>query len=160
MKIVRQLCFMLSRFFLSAWVGAAAIFVVTSIVEQTSEEFDSLVRDQLALMRFPYYYLFGFILLGGSLGTLLLTDRSKFWIRWWISVGLLVVTLVIVLIDYFAIYMPLQNMISPPGTARTPEFESYHNYSKYINELHVTLALITALILCSVGMGQGKASKK
>ena len=157
MVLLRQLSFVLSRFLIAAWVGAAALFVVTSIAEQQSSDFDSIVKNQLALIRFPYYYLFGFIMVGGSLGALLFTERKQYWIRWWISVGLLSLTLTVMLIDYFAIYMPIQGMIADPTAAKTDEFIKYHNYSKNINMLHVTLSLISAFILSSVGMGKSKA---
>ena len=55
------------RFLLAAWVGAAVLFVITSVAEQTSEHFDSLIRDQLATIRFPLYYQFGFACLFGAL---------------------------------------------------------------------------------------------
>ncbi|QDU80899.1 hypothetical protein Pla110_26350 [Polystyrenella longa] len=157
MAVLRQLSFVLSRLLISGWVGAAALFVVTSVAEQTNSEFDSMVRDQLALIRFPYYYLFGFIMVGGSLGSLLFSDRSQYWMRWWISVGLLSLTLIIMLVDYFAIFMPLKDILSDAGGAKPQEFVAYHEYSEKINMLHVTLSLICACILCSVGMGKSKA---
>ena len=54
---------------LCVWVGAAALFVITSIFEQTSPEFGSLIRDQLATIRFPLYYQFGFAALGTTLAS-------------------------------------------------------------------------------------------
>lgn len=49
-----------ARFALSAWVGAAALFVVVGIKEVRGSEFDSVTRDLLVGLRFPSYYTFGF----------------------------------------------------------------------------------------------------
>ncbi|MAT16832.1 MAG: hypothetical protein CMJ46_16355 [Planctomyces sp.] len=157
MNLLRQLTFVLSRFLICAWVGAAILFVITSVAEQTSDNFNDVVKDQLALIRFPYYYLVGFIMVGGSLASLALTERGQFRVRWWLSIGLLSAALAIMLIDYFAIYMPLQNIITPAGQPRNEEFERYHTYSEYVNTLHVGIAFIVAMLLCSIGMGKSKA---
>lgn len=158
MNLLRQLTFVLSRFLISAWVGAAILFVITSVAEQTHDDFNDNVRDQLALIRFPYYYLVGFIMVGGSLAALAFTERHQFRIRWWLSIGLLSATLALMLIDYFAIYMPLQNIITPPGQPRTDEFTRYHTYSEYANTLHVGISLVVAMLLGSIGMGKSKAA--
>ncbi len=44
--------------------GAAILFVITSVAEQTAPDFDSMIRDRLATIRFPYYYVYGFASLG------------------------------------------------------------------------------------------------
>ena len=52
-----------ARLFLVAWIGGAALFVITSIAEQRTPEFDSIDKDRLATIRFPLYYLYGAICL-------------------------------------------------------------------------------------------------
>jgi hypothetical protein len=56
---------MATRLAISFWVGGAILFVITSVAEQRYPPFDSLIRDQLATIRFPLYYIFGW----GCLGT-------------------------------------------------------------------------------------------
>jgi hypothetical protein len=51
-------------------------------------------------------------------------------------------------VDYFWVYQPLVAMITPPGEPRPSGFVWYHNASKHINEAHLTLALVAALIAC------------
>ena len=53
----------MARLFLVAWIGGAALFVITSIAEQRTPEFDSITKDRLATIRFPLYYLYGMICL-------------------------------------------------------------------------------------------------
>jgi len=55
---------MLARFLLSAWFGAATLFVIIGVREVRFVGFDSAMRDQLVLLRFPAYYACGFTLLG------------------------------------------------------------------------------------------------
>lgn len=146
---MQSLCLMLCRFSLAAWVGAAGLFVLTSVREQTSTELDAAVKDQLALLRFPDYYLFGFALVGTALVTGLLARNHPAVSRRAIRVGMAVTAavLAIMLADYLLVYRPLAELITPPGSARTPQFASYHTASEYINEVHVSLALLAALIL-------------
>ena len=66
---------------LVAWVGAAILFVVTSVREVQSTDFDSNTKDHLALLRFPAYYLFGFTLVPvASVGAIVSSrDTSCSW---------------------------------------------------------------------------------
>ena len=45
----------------AAWVGAAMLFVITAVREVRHPGFDSSTKDTLALLRFPAYYAFGFV---------------------------------------------------------------------------------------------------
>ncbi len=58
---------MATRLALSFWVGGAVLFVITSVAEQRYSQFDSVIKDQLATIRFPLYYSFGWACLGITL---------------------------------------------------------------------------------------------
>jgi hypothetical protein len=147
-----QLLTVASRVLLSAWVGGAVLFVITSVAEQSHPGFDSFIRDQLATIRFPLYYQFCWFTLGTSLlctaAALLLQARPRN-SRLTLSAILSCIALLIAVIDYQWIYKPLQSLISPPGQTRTPAFTTLHEQSKLANETHLAIALISALILCS-----------
>jgi hypothetical protein len=139
-----------ARFSLSAWVGAAALFVVTGVREVRSPLLDSYTRDVLVEIRFPSYYLFGFIFVG--LGTVaafttagLAPARRG---RQFALAFLTILALALMVADYFAIYLPLVEMITPPGGSRPAEFAAYHTASKWVNLASVSLCAIVALALC------------
>ena len=137
------------RFLLSAWIGAAVLYVITSVAEQTSDNFDSLIRDQLATIRFPLYYAFGAVIFVSTglmaLVTMLSAPdgqnrRAK------IILGLIVAASIVFVADYSLVYRPLQELIIPPGQARTQEFVRLHNLSRHANELHLTIMLLAAVL--------------
>jgi hypothetical protein len=72
-KFVSRLCVLATRLAISFWVGGAILFVITSVAEQRNPQFDSLIRDQLATIRFPLYYIFGW----GCLGTTLVASFDR-----------------------------------------------------------------------------------
>jgi len=139
----------LIRFCLSAWVGAAIIFVITGVQDVTFQPFDSLVRDQLITLHFPAYYTIAWVLLAGSfLGCLGIGSKDLISRRRAnLIFCLVVIVLGISLIDYFWIYSPLEAMITPPGSPRPAEFRTYHQASKYINSLNILLSLIAAILV-------------
>ena len=138
-----------TRFCLTAWVGGAALFVITSVAEQTSPEFDSVIRDQLATIRFPLYYLFGAVMLttamaGGLVAIGTTAGSLKRRLRFVVLFTLL--SALCAMADYFWIYRPLQTLIVPPGQTRTQQFITLHTRSRHANEVHITLALIAAIL--------------
>ncbi|MCH9652922.1 MAG: hypothetical protein K0U86_20280 [Planctomycetes bacterium] len=139
----------LIRFCLSAWVGAAVIFVITGVQDVTFKQFDSLVRDQLISLHFPVYYTMAWVLLVGSilggLGIRKIKEISHR--RSNLIFCLVVIILGLSLIDYFWIYSPLESMITPPGSPRPAEFRSYHQASKYINCLNILLTVVAAILV-------------
>jgi len=150
-KIVRSLSVIAARLSLSLWVGGAMLFVITSVAEQTYSEFDSVIRDQLATIRFPLYYLFGWGCLGiatvsTALGALL--QRGCLRKRMIAAFCLTLLSTAIAVVDYKWVYQPLQTLITPPGKARTQEFMTLHDRSRIINETHLTIALIAAILIC------------
>jgi hypothetical protein len=42
-----------ARFLLAAWFGAATLFVIIGVREVSYPGFESAIRDQLVLLRFP-----------------------------------------------------------------------------------------------------------
>lgn len=145
-------CFVVvQRLLLSAWVGSAVLYVITSVAEQTNTAFDSVVRDQLATVRFPIYYAFGFWILAlavlSGLGAAVCCSGC---LRKRVTAALAftVLSLTGAVADYFWVYSPLQKLIVPPGQARTERFLDLHNQSRQINEFHLTLALIAAVLAC------------
>jgi len=139
----------LLRVLLAAWIGAAVLYVITSVAEQTASAFDSVVRDQLATVRFPLYYQFGFVV------HLAVTFLSVFtWLsaksiasrRFLVVMLLVFASFGMFMLDYHFVYTPLQNSIIPPGQARTQEFMKLHIWSRRANETHLTVALIATLL--------------
>lgn len=145
------ICVMTTRLAISFWVGGAILFVMTSVAEQRHPTFDSLVRDQLATIRFPLYYIFGW----GCLGTTLIASLIAATLnqgclrkRLLACFCLTLLSTGIAVIDYKWVYLPLQTLITPPGQARTQHFIKLHDQSRIINEVHLTIALIAAIIVC------------
>ena len=138
------------RLLLPAWIGAAILYVITSVAEQTSPSFDSVTRDQLATVRFPLYYMFGMAIyivsLAGSVVAWQASDAACRR-RTAIVLALMVVSAVIFAMDYFMVYSPLQALIIPPGQVRTQEFVSLHKWSRHANELHLLITLVAAVLV-------------
>ncbi len=148
--MIRNLCLTISRFAVAAWVGAAVLFVVTSLMEVLSPELDSTTKTALALLRFPAYYACGFVLLITALIGGLVTCRTSDAVgrATKIAVGLLTVALLLMLADYIWIYGPIVSMIEIPQAARPANFQDYHKASMYINTADVGLCFVAALLLC------------
>jgi hypothetical protein len=146
---MKSLWLLIARFAVCAWIGAAALFVVTSVREVRSPAIDSMMRDVLVATRFPAFYAFGFSLIAlGVISSWLArnhpqvdTNRAKGATR------LLILALILMTIDYAKIYTPLVAMVTPPGKPRTPDFERYHAWSEQINGIGLILCLFAALRL-------------
>lgn len=151
-----RFCLTLARFFLCVWVGGAALFVVTSIAEQRFPGFGQPIKNQLALLRFPWYYRFGFTLLGGTLvaGHFARHHADLAGSARWLVFGLTATALALMAIDYVWVYQPLAELVTPPERAIASEFEGYHQASKWINLTHVGLALVAALVVCRPARGE------
>lgn len=136
---------MICRIAIAAWVGGAILFVVTSVHEQTFDGFESITKDQLATIRFPDYYRFGFALVITALFTGSMGLRHKRRIIFSVLTGL---ALAVMCVDYLTVYLPLQDAITPPGQVRTEEFITLHIHSKQINQASLSLAFVACLIVC------------
>ncbi|QGQ21875.1 hypothetical protein F1728_03845 [Gimesia benthica] len=146
---MQSVCLILTRFCLSAWVGAAVIFVINGVQDVTFQPFDSLVRDQLISLHFPVYYTLEWVLLVGAFLGCLGTRSKQLLPRWKANLilALVILTLTISLADYFWIYQPLESMITPPGSPRPAQFTNYHQASKYINSINILLTFTAAILI-------------
>lgn len=146
---MKSLGLAVARLAICAWLGAATLFVVTSVREVRSPALDSTDRDVLVAVRFPAFYTFGFALIGaGAVGSIVATRHAAF------SPGrarvvsiLLGVALALMIFDYLKIYSPLLAMVTPPGNPRTADFDRFHHWSEQINGVGLTLCAIAALLL-------------
>jgi hypothetical protein len=144
----------------AAWVGAAMLFVITAVREVRHPGFDSVTKDTLALLRFPAYYAFGFVVVSGALAGCVFGsmgrekgDRLRIVAASW----LLGLVLVLMVVDFVAIYLPIVGMITPVGRARLTEFAGYHRASIAINVCDVGLCGIAAALLCWPGKHEDNA---
>jgi hypothetical protein len=139
----------LARWTVPAWVGAAVLFVIVGVREVTAGEFDSVIRDRLVLLRFPWFYACGFTLVAlGWLGTAMAGGHPQLARRGrWLALGLLTLALVGMTADYLAIYQPLERLVTPPGQPRTEQFATLHRWSTRVNGLNLLLCGVAAGVL-------------
>jgi len=146
---MQKLSLALARFSLSAWIGAAVLFVVTSVSEQISTQYGSDVKNILAGLRFPWYYLFGFSFVSTGLVTSIfglsgVQNRRR---RAFVAV-MLGLTLMLMATDYFYIYSPLHEIVTRPDGVRDARFIELHHWSERINTIDATLCLVAAIAVC------------
>jgi hypothetical protein len=150
---MNRLSLNIARCALAAWIAAAAMFVITSVREVTSPEFSSSVRSHLALLRFPIYYKFGFTLVPIAIIAVLIawTRAGKVMpsLRW--VMGLLLLALALMIVDYAGIYSPMVEMLAAESTgqARPSNFITYHRASETVNSLGVLLCFAALITLCT-----------
>ena len=148
MSSMSRMALMFVRMSASAWVGAAVLFVINGVMQVTSGKFESMVTDQLVLLRFPAYYLMGISLVGlAFVGTALSGEHFSFARRGWL-LGLFGLAIVVMIFDYLVIYLPLAAMIDPPGKARPAGFQDLHRWSMRVNTVQVLLVLLGAVLAC------------
>jgi len=138
----------LSRFAISAWVGAACLFVLTTLREVHSPKLDSVTKAELVTLRFPVYYGFSFGLLAMALIMALCWSPIVSGLRRWTTLGLLSLILVVTAVDYIWIYKPLEKMTAATDEARPAEFVVLHQASRWINTGQVSASALAALIVC------------
>ncbi len=139
-----KLFLFIARFSITAWLGAAILFVVLTVMEILSGQFDSIVLDSLVLLRFPIYYAFTFTLLAISLAAgIACWFGSKGKICKLFTV-LVAVSLLILTGDYFWVYRPLEAMLTPLGVPRSPDFPFYHKLTEALNSVAMLINLIAA----------------
>lgn len=153
---MRGIFLTISRFCLAAWVGAAALFVVTAVAETTSPSFTSETKTSLALLRFPFYYAAGFSLVSAALisGVLFGSHWTVGGFRRWMYRFMLVIALGVMLVDYLAVYQPMERILAASAEGRPAEFEKFHRASMYVNAGHVGLCLLASLLICWPGQRQ------
>lgn len=158
MAVLQRFAVDAGRFCLNAWVGAAVLFVIVGVTEVTSSQVDSTMRDILVSLRFPWYYRCGFTLLGCSLLTIVLGGANWGWRRWPL-LALVAGALGLMVADYCTIYVPLVELVTPPGKPRTPAFAAYHEASTAINTVGLALILL-ACVLCAGRYPQPMAARQ
>jgi hypothetical protein len=139
----------LARFCVSAWIGAASLFVVVGVIEVTRGGFDSATKDALVALRFPAFYVFGVTLVSLTLlGTWLAGNTPTFkFNRRALAITSLIVVLVLMAVDYFWIFQPLLQMVTPPGATKPVTFVGYHEASKWINLVELFFCLLAAIVV-------------
>ncbi|MDZ4688229.1 MAG: hypothetical protein SH850_24410 [Planctomycetaceae bacterium] len=149
MSSLQTLGLWLARIAVSAWVGAAVLFVIVGVSEVTTADFDSTIRDRLVVVRFPWYYATGFTLVPlGALGTAIAHGHRQLSRRAWLAaLVLLLLALVGMTGDYLGIYQPLERMVTPPGQPRTAEFVTLHRWSARVNGVNLLLCAVAAGLL-------------
>jgi hypothetical protein len=60
-------------------------------------------------------------------------------------IALLICALGVMAADYYAVYLPLVEAVTPPGKPRTPEFAALHRTSMWVN--------LAGLLLCAIAAG-------
>lgn len=150
---MQQFCLTFARLMLAGWIGGAALFVVTSVAEQTSDSFDAVTKNALALIRFPWYYTFGFgmLLLGLLFGLLGLAKNTVGFTRRAAFIVITASALLVMLGDLLFVFVPLWRMSAEvqAGQPYPAEFHHYHESSKNVNLVAFGLASISALLVCS-----------
>lgn len=139
-------CLPLARLCSAMWVGAALLFVATSVTEQVHPSLDGDTKAMLALIRFPWYYGTGAVLLSiATAASLAAAARRKVVIAAGCS---LAVALLVMATDYLWIYRPLRALLLPQGGGRGAEFERLHAWSEWSNSAGLLFTAIAAVILC------------
>jgi hypothetical protein len=145
---MKKLAITVARVAFSAWVGAACLFIVIILRDVQSPDLSSIEKARIAVERFPVYYQFAFTLLvpGSVLSLIGLKTSHKrrgLFIQTLVCIPLLLVT-----VDYFAIYLPLQEMTAATDEARPASFLDYHHASKRINAVQIAVTVMAAIALC------------
>ena len=123
------------------------MFVLNGVQQVTSGKFESMVTDQLVLLRFPTYYVLGFSLVGAAFIGSAISGEALSFRRRGAVLGLLGLALVLMLFDYLVVYLPLAKMIDPPGQPRPDGFRTLHRWSMIVNSADVGLVVLGAMLL-------------
>jgi hypothetical protein len=141
---MNSFCLGLLRFVLCAWLGAATLFVVTGVREVNSE-ISPAIKNHLAIVRFPAFYLFGFVLTGLAGICSVVVAASKEHPKGKLIAALCLLALGIMIADYIWVYAPLADLMSQPNARETDAFRTYHAWSKYVNFGILGILLVAAI---------------
>lgn len=142
-----RFCLAVARICSAMWVGAALLFVLTSVIEQMDPALDAATRDRLALIRFPWYYGTGALLVFVSLVAAMVASRGRLLTK--VAAVLLFLAGCVMVADHTFVYRPLRARLSPPGAERTTEFQNLHGWSERLNSAGFLLSA-TAMVLLQV----------
>ncbi|OAI51767.1 hypothetical protein AYO47_06825 [Planctomyces sp. SCGC AG-212-M04] len=174
--------FALARMASAAWVGAAVLFVVVAVTqtkhfspkeaEGATESTDAAgtlvppaqldaqlrkhVVAQMALLRFPFYYWAGGILLSVSwVSAVFLRGTYLKASRWLLVMLFLSGACGLMAYDWHRVYRPLQEMTAKmandPSAEPDPMFATLHEHSKQVNGAELALTFLASLLLCLPG---------
>ncbi len=145
MAIMSRFSLAIARICSAMWIGAALLFVLTSITEQLEPAFDTATRDRLALIRFPWYYATGGLLLFVSFFAAIIASRGRTLTK--VAAVLLLLAGSVMIGDYTLVYRPLRATLAPPGVARSADFRSLHEWSERLNSAAFLLTAVSVLLL-------------
>ncbi|MGC1275953.1 MAG: hypothetical protein WBC44_19785 [Planctomycetaceae bacterium] len=144
---MNRVCLTLARLCSAIWIGAAFLFVVTSVTEQVHPAFDGATKDTLALIRFPWFYGTGFTLLAVAF---LATCFTRLAARTRTTALLLLLgAIVLMSADHIFIYRPMRELLSSPDASRGATFDRLHAWSEQINVAGFLLSLTASITLCA-----------
>jgi len=147
--MMHRMGLLISRTATTVWAGAAVMVVLIAIREVTSPQFDSVVKAELALLRFPVYYTTAAICLTAAIGGACLTLIAERTCRRRLGVylGLLLAAAILMIVDFVYIYGPLREMTAVVDQARPESFRRYHEWSRVINAVDVGFCWLGALLI-------------
>ncbi len=144
---MHRFCLALARLAASLWVGAALLFVVTSVAEQVYPGFDIKTKNTLALIRFPWYYGAGFSLLAVAiLATRFARPASRMKMT---ATAFLLAALGLMSVDYTFVYRPIRATLAEHGAERDAAFQQLHTWSEGLNSVGFLFAFSAAVMLCA-----------
>lgn len=144
---MRRVSLTVARLCSAMWVGAALLFVATSVTEQVQDSFTADTKDTLALIRFPWYYGAGFSLLSMSLLAACFSGMRRH--TGTIVAALLASALCLMIADYAFVYRPMRDLLSQQGREHGGDFERLHHWSEFINSVGFLFSTGAAITLCA-----------
>jgi hypothetical protein len=141
----------IARLCSAMWIGAALLFVATSVTEQVHPSFDAETKNTLALVRFPWYYGMSFpLLLTAAVAALVAGwGRPKNTNAATVSALLLCFAQGVLWVDFSIVYRPLRDLLESSGPDRGAEFDRLHFWSESFNSAVFLLAAVAAVTLCA-----------
>lgn len=150
---MRRFLILAARLAIGAWCGAAIMFVITTVQEVRSPQFDSVTKARLAVLRFPTYYKFAFACIPVATAAAAAAGmcRGPMRARLGLSAVLLIVASGLTVYDYVYVYQDLEAITADFRSARPPRFDTLHRQSRTINAINVGLCLLGSVLLCWPG---------
>jgi hypothetical protein len=127
------------------------LFVATSVTEQVQPSFDAATKDTLALIRFPWYYGAGMVLLIVGASAAALAGRGARTNVNPVTMAAVILLFADVLLwtDYVWVYRPLRELLMPPGSEHGAAFGWLHHWSEGLNAVGFLLSAAAAVMLCA-----------
>ncbi len=125
------------------------LFVLVTVVEIRSGMFETLLLDQIVLMRFPLFYLFTFLTIPAGYLCFLTYRLTTCSSRRVDNLLLLLLTVGLFLfcLDYFLVYQAMRDMLHPLGSPRPQSFRFYHQLTEWLNTFVLLFHLTAACLM-------------